>query len=774
MISDDLDYLQPGFDPYSLTMPRIRSILVTHNINYPSNANKGQLVEIFNVDLVPQARKILRERDRAVRTSRGIVDVESSQESSTVQESTSESTTDSAQNDALLFTPRTRPVRQAPAKVRASVEIRDDEPAMLRTTRRSTRSISPVKRIPRASSPVKRTPKPSSKHPRQEEEESGSEDEGRSQTERKSRKSTTVQTPMFGTIHNLDGGMKTRDTRRETNFSSDNPFQRGSPPPADVKRPISSHDKKRQSTAVQTPMSGMTYNLDGGMKTRDTRRETNFSSDNPFQRGSPPSDNRRPISSHDKKKKSLGSSAAREMENRVTSVSRRRTPTPQANVEIRPPTSSTFQIPISRLDGLGDYDDDGVETSEDFTPEAQFELEREQQRGRARIQSRRKTSNGASMSGPIWMILITLLAGYATWYRQEKIAVGFCGVGREAHSIIPIRSNLPDWVQIIAEPQCDWCPQHAYCNTGYEVQCDQDFVLKHHPLSMGGFLPLPPTCEPDGEKVRRIKVVADRAVEALRERRAKWECGDLVDEAGVPEPTVEIDTEALKKEVGQKRRKGMGDAEFEDLWTSAIGEVKGRDEVVVGADGSNKLTSTSFARLPLKCAIKRSFRLTLARYYFEIGLLGLLLILFFYIRSSILSYNATKAMVPDLVSLALSRLITQASLYEQDPETVQDSFISIVHLRDDILRHEHNYKKRDQIWSKVKKVVEMNSNVRISERQNRKGEVSRVWEWIGLAEDLEDSVRRKRAERLGLGDSSEDREGMRERPISERERDFFY
>ncbi|CCD47306.2 hypothetical protein QC760_008526 [Botrytis cinerea] len=519
-MSDELKYLQGGFDPFTLTIPQIRSILVTYNIDYPSSAKKAELVDIFNKDLKPQARKILNERASAKRTSRGIVDADSSQESST-QESTTESTRES---DVILPPPRTRVVRQSPAKVRASVDISDDEPAY-RNTRRSTRSISPVKRMPRASSPVKRTPKPSVKHPRQEEE-SLSDDEDVPQTVRKSRKSTTVQTPMVGARDNLDGVVQSKDSRRESNFTHDNPFQKGSPP-------------------------------------------------------------RRPISSHDSKRKSLGGSAMKEMEKRRNSISRRRTATPQANNGIHPPTSSTFEIPVSRLDGLNDYDENGVEISEDFTPEAQFELEREQQRGRTTIQPRRKASSGVSMSGPIWMILLTLLGGYATWYRQEKIAVGFCGVGREAHAIIPIKPELPDWVQIIAEPQCDFCPQHAYCNANYEVQCDQDFILKHHPLSLGGFLPLPPTCEPDGEKQRRVKAVADRAVEELRERRAKWECGDLTDEAGVPEPTAEIDAELLKKEVSQKRRKGMGEAEFEELWLGAIGEIKGRDEVVVGADGLN-------------------------------------------------------------------------------------------------------------------------------------------------------------------------------------------
>jgi hypothetical protein len=183
------------------------------------------------------------------------------------------------------------------------------------------------------------------------------------------------------------------------------------------------------------------------------------------------------------------------------------------------------------------------------------------------------------------VVLLTLLGGYSTWYRQEKVAVGYCGVGREAVQIIPPQVDVPDWARILVEPQCEPCPPHAYCSANLETHCETDFVLKPHPLSLGGLIPLPPTCEPDGEKVRRVQAVADKAVEELRERKAKFECGDLVDEAGVPEPAPAIDEEALKKTVSQKRRKGMGEDEFEELWASAIGEILARDEVESNVDG---------------------------------------------------------------------------------------------------------------------------------------------------------------------------------------------
>lgn len=90
---------------------------------------------------------------------------------------------------------------------------------------------------------------------------------------------------------------------------------------------------------------------------------------------------------------------------------------------------------------------------------------------------------------------------------------------------------------------------------------------------------MPPTCEPDSEKARRVKAVADKAVEELRDRRAKWECGELTDD-GKEAKSPEISEPDLKQEIGNKRRRGMSDTEFDDLWKAALGDVVGKDEIV--------------------------------------------------------------------------------------------------------------------------------------------------------------------------------------------------
>ena len=80
MSDDELAYLSPGFDLASLTVPRLRSILVSHDISYPSSAKKPQLIQLVNDEILPKSKKILSARSRTKRTSKGITDMPSSQE----------------------------------------------------------------------------------------------------------------------------------------------------------------------------------------------------------------------------------------------------------------------------------------------------------------------------------------------------------------------------------------------------------------------------------------------------------------------------------------------------------------------------------------------------------------------------------------------------------------------------------------------------------------------------------------------------------------------
>ena len=87
----------------------------------------------------------------------------------------------------------------------------------------------------------------------------------------------------------------------------------------------------------------------------------------------------------------------------------------------------------------------------------------------------------------------------------------------------------------------------------------------------------------------------------------------------------------------------------------------------------------------------------------------------------------------------MDRLALQATRHATDPESFKENYISISQLRDDVLRDEHSLQKRNAIWQKVRQVVEMNANVRSAQRQDRNGEIARVWEWIGAVGEIEDT-----------------------------------
>jgi len=74
---------------------------------------------------------------------------------------------------------------------------------------------------------------------------------------------------------------------------------------------------------------------------------------------------------------------------------------------------------------------------------------------------------------------------------------------------------------------------------------------------------------------------------------------------------------------------------------------------------------------------------------------------------------------------------------------VTEPYISMVALRDDLLRDEFRTKERTRLWDIVKGLVEGNANVRTMVRESRTGDVSRVWEWIGALHRIEGSAKKQ-------------------------------
>jgi len=484
MADSDLTYLQPGFDPNTLTVPRLRSVLVAHNVAYPSSAKKSDLVNIFNNEVAPQARKLLSAQSRITRSSRGIVDVPSSQESTGGDDDDDDRDLESDENMAPLVTPGRRSTRRSTRTVSEDIV----EP----TPRPSRRSVAPA-------STVKR---PSSKHARNDDDDERLED-------RHVKRHVQPRAPLDQTT-SVRGG--------ESPFSHDNPFQSGSSPPS---APRSRSREPRRRTMAPSSTS-----IDKDRrKSREIRRRT---------------DDYKLVAQND---------------------------------GVVVPSRSTFDVHVSAP--TSELDHDVIHAGEDFTLEERQDLVKSEQSTGTTVQrmpKRRPKKSGVAKAAP-WTVLLAMLGGVATVWRQEKLQVGYCGVGEPSLSLAGV--EIPEWASFI-QPQCEPCPQHAYCYPDLRTVCEPDFVLTQHPLSLGGLVPLAPTCEPDGEKVRKVKAVADHAVEKeLREHNAAYECGTV--------STPYVEDKVLKETVSAKRSKRMTDQEFNELWGLAIGEIAGREEVETSA-----------------------------------------------------------------------------------------------------------------------------------------------------------------------------------------------
>jgi hypothetical protein len=159
---------------------------------------------------------------------------------------------------------------------------------------------------------------------------------------------------------------------------------------------------------------------------------------------------------------------------------------------------------------------------------------------------------------------------------------------------------------------------------------------------------------------------------------------------------------------------------------------------------SKTYTSTSLARLPLQCAVRRSVRLSLERYRFPIGAVISLIVISLYGRYMLIKNQALAQQIPALVEAVLEKLARQQQISDED----EDPFLSLPNLRDDVLRDVYSLRQRNEIFERVKAVVEQNSNVRVGVRESLHGEVGPTWEWVGPLPG--DGVRRRRSGRVSL------------------------
>ncbi|PWN41025.1 hypothetical protein IE81DRAFT_325029, partial [Ceraceosorus guamensis] len=388
----------------------------------------------------------------------------------------------------------------------------------------------------------------------------------------------------------------------------------------------------------------------------------------------------------------------------------------------------------------------------------------------------------AIMSGAVMVMFIAITA-YYLWYVQRSHAVGFCDAGGQTNSVM-LKEQADATVYIVVDgqrrpidtrlvpapmrPTCAPCPDHARCSTGALRGCGlSDYrpsppLLSYMPFSRW-WLPLSfqsTACQPDSKKAK-VAVELGRAAESLlRERRGAVLCGyrpphratlqaspaslpQGIDKSQIrfalPEPEVQSAAE-------KKLRTPLPD--YADLdwrgsaWSQAVKPLEHNKKLVrIGGvagglsdvlDTTNALLLATSAQVDLGCQVRllghslwRAIRLWVAA---AVALVSA----FFWARWKVRSARRERDRVHELVNVALERLQDQEYAHAVDPVLTPDPFVPTAQLRDHVLQTEYSAKSRQRLWSKVSKIVEANSNCRVRQARSR-GEMQRVWEWIGVS-----------------------------------------
>ncbi|EPS37907.1 hypothetical protein H072_8421 [Dactylellina haptotyla CBS 200.50] len=538
-MEDEEFYLQPGFDASSLTIPQIRSILLKHDIDYPSNVKKAKLVEIFETQLTPQASAILNKLGKVKASSKGIVNAE---DYGTIGE--------------LDVTPT--PKKRASRRKASSVVTDDDgttgDEEVVASMRRSRRAVTPK----RAASPVKRGRK-SSVRPEvtDDDEPAVVEATPKPRRGRRSLAATKTPEPMLPPREPTPEPEPEPEPETATSnesepaFSSENIFQLGSSP----RLPPPSENRRRSMPVKETPKKADSSRRRTEGVVPATRKSPEVID---FNRGSPT-----PV--------------------KMVSIAKFKSMTPEHKIRaLQDEIENNNAEMESRMFGNDVYikeEDESnlsMEPGEEFVPDEALEVELEDENANAVTSLARRRAGSSNVTTTMFSILYTLITiailGYGVWWREEKLKVGYCGIGK------PVVKNpdFPDWFNALT-PDCEPCPPHAICRERLTTECYTDYVVVPHPFSLGGVVPLAPTCQPDSEKIRRVSVLSDAVTKRLRDRAAAIECGTVKVVKDEPEGLLEKD---IKDALYSMKSPTLSDIQFTELWDNAVQDLEKKEEIV--------------------------------------------------------------------------------------------------------------------------------------------------------------------------------------------------
>ncbi|WVF70184.1 hypothetical protein IAT40_004972 [Kwoniella sp. CBS 6097] len=773
------EYLVEGFDPNSLRVPQLRSILLAHGLGYPSSAKKADLVQGF-VNNVASKAPSLRAAAATIKPSgKGIISV-----------------SDNGDEAPVVPAKRPRASRRRTATVEPEAAVQDEpeetivvpeppakKPRGLRA-RKST-SVDPEPKKPRG-----KAKKSAIKVEEVDEGVEGEiEDEATPAPQSSRGQLSLPPTP---------ASLTPADNRRRSNIGSSSsattelrtpsvgPTEPAKPPPRSGRKSepavrIMDHVAE-ESEKEETPKKPV--------KPKTPRKsmndESGFSDFNPFQSGSEAAADRE----RRRRKSSMGLGSIKppakprlsEPGPSVTTPILRRvgpskenlkTPPSEAKAALRRELDAAVEYNHAVEDKLNQISYRDAEEPAEVTVSTHLQPIESASLVK-RVENQIATVPAARAAIPLsalFLLLLSLIANFKT----QSSSLGYCDATSNTNDLILSRqSALDDARSCIARKAqlelddhqaanavhcdvsalpllpfvprptgCTPCPPHAECADGDIIACAPEYILSPHPLTvlspladgLPGLGPraFPPSCRPDTVKKRMIGGLAKELEKELARGRGLVICAGLGKDDGKKGEGERfgVDEASLRERFAARRDPKFSREQFDEIFESALKDLVEHEDVIESIDINGKSWyAASRTDLTLGCRAKLESKDLLDRWKSQLGSTAAVIAAILYLQSEAKRRRQEKYRAEELCQVALKRLQDQEQLHYTDPVTTPSPFIPPDQLRDLVMPPKGSTASRSRLWAKVQDMVEANANVAVREREV-KGEMWKTWEWAG-------------------------------------------
>jgi len=758
------EYLDPDFDPTSLTNPQLLGVLGYHNVHYPTPYSKPKLVQIFNDEIKAKAGNLKKERlkkENSMASDEGIIDGHSGQ----------------PLNGGLKAPIARRASRRLS---RAPVQEEDNSPVRPEASKRRRSSAQPTLGGP--------SRKARAAQPALAEESEPEEDELPIRKIGRSKKATEAA--------GVQGRRVSQTANEDSGWEDNNIFQSGA---------------ESSSPARPSPIRSKV-----GRKNAAPRISRKSSSAPPQMLPSPP---RPPVfqESHSSPPQSTFEPQLPALERLPAPKFIHATPTQQSSPLRAVESSKVVDCPTDQPD-LTQAEEFSIVKEEqnvedDFKPaiSADQTIAISQGQGVSRpFTSSRSHGSGASrILQLLYATVMLVLCGVVLNYKMESAPIGYCDRGSRTNNYLEelrgersavdscnrenrtllylpslsVRSNdeganltpcpLPPLLPLPHPDSCTPCPDHATCSQ-CSVVCDVGYILRAHPLlsflppsasprdanlslesppidllwkvlSMGldglpgfGSVALSPRCVEDPKRKRNIGALGKAIESLLGQERGHRLCAGgkaindvVMDIDGGDAKKWGVELERLR-DVMKKKTPPHLLATFDDTFNEAIQQLIQWDGVIIGEDLQNhRYVAHKTPHLTWDCTLTVRSREIWAEWRMTVLGLAVAFVGLLYVRARKAQKQIENKRVAELVQIALDTLRNQELAHHTDPVTAPQPYLSSLQLRDLILQDEHSISARSRLWNQVEHVVEGNTNVRTNLEEVQGGDEMRVWRWMG-------------------------------------------